>query len=312
MKLISGNSNKELATKVSKTLGIPLLPCTIQRFGDQEIFVEIEEVVRGQDVFVIQSTSDPANDHLMELLIIMDTLKRSSTRSITAIVPYFGYARQDRKTSIRSPITAKLIANLITVAGADSLITFDLHSSQLEGFFDIPTNNLPTAPLFCQDILERFKDKPIVIVSPDIGGVGRARRVAEKLHKDLVIVDKRRLSPGKSEVAHIIGEVKGRHCLLIDDIIDTAGTLCHAAETLMKEGALSVDAYVSHGVLTGTALQEIEASALGSLTLCDTIKELDKLAQPQSKIRYISVAPLLSEALRRINKNESVSELCGC
>ncbi len=311
MKILAGNSNRPLAEAIAAYLNLPLVKADIRRFSDNEIFVEIFENVRGEDVFVIQSTSYPANDHVMELLITIDALKRASARRITAVIPYFGYARQDRKPGPRTPISAKLVANLITVAGADRVLTMDLHAGQIQGFFDIPTDNLFAAPVLVKDIKERFDPDKLMIVSPDGGGVVRARAHAKRIGEvgvHLAIIDKRRERPGESEVMNIIGEVEGKTCLLVDDIVDTAGTLCNAADALIKAGATSVSAYVAHGVLSGKALERIENSSLDSLVITDSIKATDSI-RACKKIRYITVAPLLGEAMRRISEESSVSVL---
>ncbi len=304
MKILSCNSNRPLAQAIAAHLKAPLAQATIQRFTDREVFVEVQESVRGQDIFVIQPTSSPTNDTLMELLVTMDALKRGSARSITAVVPYYGYGRQDRKTSPRSPISAKLVANLLTVAGANRILTIDWHSGQIQGFFDIPTDNLTLAPLFCQEIQARYDQEPIVIVSPDVGGLVRARIVAEHLAADLAIIDKRRVSPGEASVLNLIGDVAGRTCILIDDMVDSAGTLCQAAEALVAAGALFVDAYVSHGVLSGNALEKIAKSPLRRLVISDTIQPLPTILQ-DPKIGILSVAPLLGEAIFHIAHNQS-------
>ena len=309
MKLIAGNSNLTLAEAIGDHLDVPLTRAQVRRFADNEVFVVIEENVRGEDVFVIQSTSYPANDNLMELLICMDALTRASAKRITAVVPYFGYARQDRKVGGRTPISAKLVANLITRAGADRVLTMDLHSGQIQGFFDIPTDNLLSTPVLAQDIRENYpKAREIMIVSPDVGGVVRARALASRLQADLAIVDKRRSGPGVSEVMNIIGDVKGRRCILFDDIIDGGGTICNAAAALMQEGAEAVSAYVSHGVLSGGAAERVEASALTELVVTDSIAGPDHV-RGSSKIRFVSVASLIGEAIRRIANEESVSKL---
>ena len=280
----------------------------IRRFADQEVFVEILENVRGEDMFVLQSTSFPANDHLMELLVSIDALRRSSARRITAVLPYYGYARQDRKSGPRTPISAKLVANLITQAGADRVVTIDLHAGQIQGFFDIPLDNLFTAPAFVKDMRERFDGADLVMVSPDVGGVLRARAIAKRLEADLAIIDKRRERAGVSEVMNIIGDVKGRTCVLIDDIVDSAGTLCNAAQALMDEGAKEVWAYVVHGVLSGGAVQRVAASPLKELVLTDTILATDAM-KAAPNIRQVPIAPLLAEAMRRISEDRSVSSL---
>jgi len=309
MKLIAGNSNLKLAEAIGDHLDIPLTRAQVRRFADNEVFVVIEENVRGEDVFVIQSTSYPANDNLMELLICMDALTRASAKRITAVVPYFGYARQDRKVGGRTPISAKLVANLITRAGANRVLTMDLHSGQIQGFFDIPTDNLLSTPVLAQDIRENYpKAKDLMIVSPDVGGVVRARALASRLQADLAIVDKRRSGPGVSEVMNIIGDVEGRRCILFDDIIDGGGTICNAAGALMAEGASEVSAYVSHGVLSGGAVERVEASALKELVVTDSIDGPDNVRR-SPKVRYVSVASLIGEAIRRIANEESVSKL---
>ncbi|HEY1721204.1 MAG TPA: ribose-phosphate pyrophosphokinase [Magnetospirillaceae bacterium] len=308
MKILACNSNRPLAEAIASRLSLKLTNANIRRFSDMEVFVEILENVRGEDVFVVQSTSYPANDMLMELLVTLDALKRSSARRITAVIPYFGYARQDRKTGSRTPISAKLVANLITTAGADRVVTLDLHSGQIQGFFDIPLDNLFAAPVFTHDIEARLNGEKPMIVSPDVGGVVRARYVAKRLDADLAIIDKRREKAGVSEVMNIIGEVAGRKCILVDDIVDSAGTLCNAAVALMKAGAASVSAYVTHGVLSGGAVARVTASPLESLVTSDSIQatEAVKLAR---NIRHISIAPLMAEAILRISEERSVSSL---
>ena len=308
MKILTGNSNRPLAEAISAFLNLPLTKASVRRFSDMEIFVEIDENVRGEDVFVFQSTSYPANDNLMELLVAMDALRRGSARRITAVIPYYGYARQDRKSGPRTPISAKLVANLITVAGADRVLTLDLHAGQIQGFFDIPTDNLYAAPVFTKDIMERFDGTDLTIVSPDMGGVLRARAIAKRLDADLAIIDKRRERAGVSEVMHIIGDVAGRRCILVDDIIDSAGTLCNAATALMDAGARSVGAYVTHGVLSGGAVARISASPLEELVMTDSIQATEAVRVAEN-IRQISIAPLLGEAMRRISDERSVSSL---
>jgi ribose-phosphate pyrophosphokinase len=309
MKLLAGNSNRTLAQAVAAHLDLPLTQAQVKRFPDNEIWVTIDENVRGEDVFVLQSTSYPANDHLMELLICIDALKRASARRITAVTPYFGYARQDRKTGGRTPISAKLVANLITRAGADRVLMIDLHSGQIQGFFDIPTDNLLAAPLMAQDIKANYaKSSELMIVSPDVGGVVRALAVASRLNADLAIVDKRRSGPGKSEVANIIGDVSGRRLILFDDIVDSAGTLCSAAQSLIDAGATEVSAYVTHGVMSGAASVRVKNSVLKELVITDSI-EASELVAAESKIRTVSCAPLVGEAIRRIANAESVSKL---
>ena len=309
MKLLAGNSNRTLAQAVASHLDVPLTRAQVKRFADNEVWVTIDENVRGEDVFVVQSTSYPANDNLMELLICIDALKRASARRITAVMPYFGYARQDRKTGGRTPISAKLVANLITRAGADRVLTIDLHSGQIQGFFDIPTDNLLAAPLIANDIKQNYeKPKELLIVSPDVGGVVRALAVASRLHAELAIVDKRRPAPGKSEVANIIGDVAGRRLILYDDIVDSAGTLCNAAQSLIDAGAVEVSAYVIHGVLSGAAVERVKNSVLKELVITDSIEALAEVAG-EPKIRTVSCASLVAEAIRRIANEESVSKL---
>jgi len=307
-KILSCNSNRPLADAISKYMELPLTKADIRRFSDMEVFVEIQENVRGEDVFIIQSTSSPTNDNLMELLVALDALKRGSANRITAVIPYYGYARQDRKSGPRTPISAKLVANLITVAGADRVLTVDLHAGQIQGFFDIPTDNLFAAPVFQSDIKEKYGDKSLVIVSPDVGGVVRARALARSLDADLAIIDKRRERAGVSEVMNIIGEVDDRHCILVDDIVDSGGTLCNAAEALMVAGGLSVSAYISHGVLSGGAAARIKDSPLTELVTTDSIQATEAvLAAPN--MRQITIAPLLGEAILRIAESRSVSSL---
>ncbi len=308
MKILTGNSNRPLAEAISAVINLPLTKASVRRFSDMEIFVEIDENVRGEDVFVIQSTSYPANDNLMELLVAMDALRRGSARRITAVIPYYGYARQDRKSGPRTPISAKLVANLITVAGADRVLTLDLHAAQIQGFFDIPTDNLFSAPVFTKDIIERYDGDELTIVSPDVGGVLRARAIAKRLDADLAIIDKRRERAGISEVMHIIGDVAGSRCILVDDIVDSAGTLCNAASALMAAGASSVGAYVTHGVLSGGAVARVSASPLEELVMTDSIQATEAVRVAQN-IRQISIAPLLGEAMRRISDERSVSSL---
>jgi ribose-phosphate pyrophosphokinase len=309
MKLLAGNSNAPLARAISDYLEIPLTKASVRRFADEEIFVEILENVRGEDVFLIQSTSYPANDNLMELLICIDALRRASAKRITAVVPYFGYARQDRKPGPRTPISAKLVANLITTAGANRVLSVDLHAGQIQGFFDIPTDNLFGAPVMSADIQARFGDQPITVVSPDVGGVVRARSLAKRLENaPLAIVDKRREKAGESEVMNIIGDVEGRFCILIDDIVDSAGTLCNAAAALRAQGAKGVVAYVTHGVLSGGAAARVAASELTELVVTDSIYA-GQTDLPGTKIRRLTIAPLLAEAVRRIADESSVSSL---
>ncbi len=309
MKLLAGNSNRTLAQAVASHLDVPLCRAQVKRFADNEVWCTIDENVRGEDVFILQSTSYPANDNLMELLICIDALKRASARRITAVLPYFGYARQDRKTGGRTPISAKLVANLITRSGADRVLTIDLHSGQIQGFFDIPTDNLLAAPMMANDIKQNYaKTSELLIVSPDVGGVVRALAVASRLNADLAIVDKRRSGPGKSEVANIIGDVSGRRLIIYDDIIDTAGTLCSAAQSLMDAGASEVSAYIIHGVLSGAATERVKNSVLKELVITDSIEASD-LVLAEGKIRTVSCASLLGEAIRRIANEESVSKL---
>jgi len=309
MKIMSGNANLPLARAIAAYLEVPLTDASVRRFADEEIFIEIHENVRGEDVFIVQSTSFPANDNLMELLIGIDALKRASAKRITAVIPYFGYARQDRKPGPRTPISAKLVANLITMAGADRVLAVDLHAGQIQGFFDIPTDNLYAAPAMAADIQARYGDQDLMVVSPDVGGVVRARALAKRLdNAPLASVDKRRDRPGESEVMNIIGDVKGRHCILIDDIIDSGGTLCNAAQALLDEGATSVAAYITHGVLSGAAVARVEKSALKELVITDTIQATEA-ARDCSSIRILSIATLIGEAIRRIADESSVSSL---
>ena len=309
MKVLAGNSNRPLAEAVAAYLNLPLTKASVRRFSAQEVFVEIQENVRGQDVFVIQSTSYPANDNLMELLVCIDALRRASAKRITAVIPYFGYARQDRKPGPRTPISAKLVANLITTAGANRVLTLDLHAGQIQGFFDIPTDNLFAGPVMVNDIKETYGTKErLMIISPDVGGVVRARAIAKRIDADLAIVDKRRERAGESEVMNIIGEVAGRRCILVDDIVDSAGTLCNAGAALMEHGAKSVSAYVSHGVLSGGAVARVSASVLESLVISDSIQATEAVRLSRN-IRRLTIAPLIAEAMRRINDETSVSSL---
>ena len=308
MKLLAGNSNAPLAKAIAEYLEIPLTQANVRRFADEEIFVEILENVRGEDVFVLQSTSYPANDNLMEMLIMIDALKRASAKRITAVLPYFGYARQDRKPGPRTPISAKLVANLVTTAGADRVLSVDLHAGQIQGFFDIPTDNLFGAPVMSADIQARFGDKNIMVVSPDVGGVVRARALAKRLDCQLAIVDKRRERAGESEVMNVIGDVTGKDCLLIDDIVDSGGTLCNAAEALLNKGATSVTAYITHGVLSGGAVARVTSSKLKELVITDSIQPTTAV-QSAHNIRVISTANLLGEAINRTSAEESVSSL---
>ncbi|MGQ0588413.1 MAG: ribose-phosphate pyrophosphokinase [Sphingosinicella sp.] len=309
MKLMSGNSNPPLVQAIAQYLELPITKASVRRFADEEIFVEINENVRGEDVFIVQSTSYPANDNLMELLICIDALRRASAKRITAVLPYFGYARQDRKPGPRTPISAKLVANLITVAGANRVLSIDLHAGQIQGFFDIPTDNLYGAPVMSADIQARFSGKPITVVSPDVGGVVRARALAKRLdNAPLAIVDKRRERAGESEVMNIIGDVEGRFCILIDDIVDSAGTLCNAAAALKEGGAEDVIAYCTHGVLSGGAVARVDKSVLSELVVTDSIAAYEA-ADACAKIRLLTIAPLLAEAMKRIAEEASVSSL---
>lgn len=308
MKLFCGNSNPNLAKNISQYLHIPLGRAIVRRFADDEIFVEIQENVRGEDVFLLQSTSHPANDHLMELLIMIDALRRASARRITAVIPYFGYARQDRKPGPRTPISAKLVANLITEAGANRILTLDLHAGQIQGFFDIPTDNLYAVPVISRDILAHYKTDNVMVVSPDVGGVVRARSLAKRIDALLAIVDKRRERPGESEVMNIIGDVAGKDCLLFDDIVDSAGTLCNAAEALLQAGAKSVTAYITHGVLSGGAVERITQSRLKELVITDSIQPRDDVKKIK-KIRILPIADLIGEAIARTAAEQSVSSL---
>jgi ribose-phosphate pyrophosphokinase len=308
MIIISGNSNRPLSEAIASYLNVPLTKASIRRFSDMEVFVEIMDNVRGQDVFVVQSTSYPANDNLMELLITIDALKRGSARRITAVLPYFGYARQDRKTGGRTPISAKLVANMITAAGADRVLTLELHAGQIQGFFDIPTDNLYALPIFIPDMESRFKIDNTVMVSPDVGGVMRARALAKKLNTDLAIIDKRREKAGVSEVMNIIGEVEGKNCILVDDIVDSAGTLCNAAVALKKAGAKSIYAYIVHGVLSGGAVARVASSPLEKLVITDSICAPEAVRM-SANIEQLSIAPLIGEAMKRISEERSISAL---
>jgi ribose-phosphate pyrophosphokinase len=308
MKILTCNSNRPLAEAISAYLSLPLTRASVRRFSDMEVFVEVQENVRGEDVFVVQSTSYPANDHLMELLVTLDALKRSSARRITAVVPYYGYARQDRKTSSRSPISAKLVANLITAAGADRVLTLDLHAPQIQGFFDIPVDNLYASPVLTKDIKENHGNQELVIVSPDVGGVLRARDIARRVDADLAIIDKRRERAGVSEVMNIIGDVAGRHCILVDDIVDSAGTLCNAAQALIDAGAKAAYAYVTHGVLSGGAVARVTASPIEKLVLTDSIVATEAVRLSHN-IRQLTIAPLIAEAILRTHEERSVSSL---
>ncbi|MCA0425577.1 MAG: ribose-phosphate pyrophosphokinase [Proteobacteria bacterium] len=308
IQLVAGNSNRPLAEAIAAHLNQPLTVCQVRRFADMEIFVEIQENVRGRDVFVVQSTSFPTNDHLMELLIMIDALRRSSARRITAVVPYFGYARQDRRASGRTPISAKLVANMITQAGADRVLTLDLHAGQIQGFFDIPTDNLFAAPVMVRDVQERMDTNNVMVVSPDVGGVVRARALARRIDAPLAIVDKRRERPGESEVMNIIGDVTGRSCILVDDIVDSGGTLCNAADALLEKGAKEVYAYITHGVLSGGAVARIAGSRLKELVITDSIQPTEAVRVAKN-IRVISIGSLIGDAIARTAHEESVSSL---
>ena len=308
IKLVAGNSNPALAEGVGAYIGIPLTKALVRHFADMEIFVEIQENVRGADVFVLQSTSFPANDHLMELLIIIDALRRASARRITAVIPYFGYARQDRKPGPRTPISAKLVANLITRAGADRVLTLDLHAGQIQGFFDIPTDNLFASPVMVRDIKQRFALDNVIVVSPDVGGVVRARGLAKRINAPLAIVDKRRERPGESEVANVIGEVDGHICILVDDIMDSGGTLLNAADALLEKGASAVYGYISHGVLSGGAVARVNKSNLKELVITDSIQPTEAVKKSPN-IRVLPIANLIGEAISRTALEESVSSL---
>jgi ribose-phosphate pyrophosphokinase len=308
MKILTCNANRPLAEAISAYLSLPLTSASVRRFSDMEIFVEIHENVRGEDVFVIQPTSYPANDHLMELLVTLDALKRASARRVTAVIPYYGYARQDRKTSSRSPISAKLVANLITASGADRVLTLDLHAPQIQGFFDIPVDNLYASPVMVKDIKDNLPKGDLVMVSPDVGGVLRTRDVARRLDADLAIIDKRRERAGVSEVMNIIGDVAGRHSILIDDIVDSAGTLCNAAQALIEAGAKTVYAYATHGVLSGGAVARVSASPIEKLVMTDSIVATEAVRLSRN-IRQLTIAPLMAEAMLRISEERSVSSL---
>ena len=308
MKVFAGNSNRQLAEAICNYLNVPLGKASVRRFADQEIFVEIQENVRGEDVFLVQPTAFPANDHLMELLIMIDAMRRSSARRITAVLPYFGYARQDRRASGRTPISAKLVANLITEAGADRVMTLDLHAGQIQGFFDIPTDNLFAMPVLTRDIKSHYDLSNVVVVSPDVGGVVRARALAKRLDCLLAIVDKRRDRPGESEVMNIIGDIAGKDCLLIDDIVDSGGTLCNAADAMLAKGAASVTAYITHGVLSGGAVTRVTSSKLRELVITDSIQPTTAVLSAHN-IRIVTTAPLIGEAISRTAQEESVSSL---
>ena len=308
MKILSGTSNQRLSKDISKQLKLKLINTNIKRFADGEIYIEINENIRGNSVFVIQSTSTPANDNLMELLLCIDALRRSSAKNITAVIPYFGYARQDRKVAPRTSISAKVVSNLITNAGANRIVTVDLHAGQIQGFFDFPVDNLFTTPLFARYIKRKFKTKNLVCVSPDVGGVQRTRGLATKIKADLAIIDKRRPEPGKSEVMNIIGDVKGKNCIIVDDIIDSGGTIINAVEALKKEGAIDVFVFITHAVLSGEAVDKIKKSKIKKLIITDTIDNTLKIKN-NSKIEVISIAPLMAEAINRISNSTSVSDL---
>ena len=308
MKILACNSNRPLAEAIADYLDLPLTKASVRRFADMEVFVEILENVRGEDVFVIQSTSFPANDHLMELLVCLDALRRASARRVTAVIPYYGYARQDRKSGSRTPISAKLVANMITTAGANRVLTLDLHAGQIQGFFDIPTDNLYAAPVLVKDILDHHALRDLIIVSPDVGGAYRARQIAQRLDADVAITDKRRERAGVSEVMNIIGDVSGRRCILVDDIVDSAGTLCNAASALDEAGASAVFAYVTHGVLSGGAVARVVNSPIEMLVMSDSIMATEAVREANN-IRQVSIAPLIAEAIRRISEERSVSSL---
>jgi ribose-phosphate pyrophosphokinase len=308
IKLVAGNSNPALAQAIGGSLELPLTKAVVRRFADMEVFVEIQENVRGSDVYILQSTYYPANDHLMELLIITDALRRASARRITAVVPYFGYARQDRKSGSRTPISAKLVANLIAHAGADRVMTLDLHAQQIQGFFDIPTDNLYAAPVMVRDIKDRFELENVMVVSPDVGGVGRARGLAKRINTPLAIIDKRRERPGESEVMNVIGEVAGYTCILVDDIVDSGGTLVNAADALLAHGAKDVYAYITHGVLSGGAVTRVTSSRLKELVITDSIQPTEAVRKAPN-IRTLPIAPLIAEAIGRTAAEESVSSL---
>jgi ribose-phosphate pyrophosphokinase len=308
MKLVAGNSNRPLAEAIAGTLKLPLAKSVVKRFADMEVFVEVLENVRGEDVYVLQSTSFPANDNLMELLILVDALRRASAKRITAVMPYFGYARQDRKPGPRTPISSKLVANLIERAGVDRVMTVDLHAGQIQGFFDIPTDNLFAAPVMVRDIQEHYSTSNLVVVSPDVGGVVRARGLAKRINVPIAICDKRRERAGESEVMNVIGDVDGRRCILIDDIVDSGGTLVNAATALLEAGAVDVMAYITHGVLTGGAVAKISKSDLKTLVITDSI-EPTPAVKAAANIRVLPIAPLLAEAIGRTSREESVSSL---
>jgi len=308
MKILSGTSNPRLSKEISRKLKSKLINTNIKRFADGEIYIEINENIRGNSVFVIQSTSNPANDNILELLLCIDALRRSSAKNITAVIPYFGYARQDRKVAPRTSISAKVVSNLITNAGANRIVTVDLHAGQIQGFFDIPVDNLFTTPLFARYIKKKFKSKNLVCVSPDVGGVQRTRGLATKIKADLAIIDKRRPAPGKSQVMNIIGEVKGKNCIIVDDIIDSGGTIVNAVAALKKAGAIDVYVFITHAVLSGEAAKKIKRSKIKKLIITDTIDNSFKIKN-NSKIEVISIAPLMAEAINRISNSTSVSDL---
>ncbi len=308
MKLLACNSNRTLAQEIAKYLGLNLVDAEVKKFADKEVFVEIKENVRGEDIFVVQSTCFPANDNIMELLIVIDALRRASARRITAVIPYFGYARQDRKAAPRTPISAKVVANIITTAGADRVLTVDLHAGQIQGFFDIPVDNLYAAPVFVRHIKENFDLENLVVVSPDVGGVARARAIASKIGSELAIVDKRRPKAGVSEVMNIIGDVEGKHCIIVDDMVDSGGTLCNAAAAIIDKGALSVSAYITHGILSGKAGEKIAASKLKNLVITNSI-EPSEITLSTKNIKIINIADLIGEAVRNISQEKSVSTL---
>ena len=308
MKLLTGNSNKNLSVKISKFLKTKLVHSSIRKFSDGEIYIEINENIRGNSIFLIQSSSAPANDNLMELLLCIDALKRSSAKNITAVIPYFGYARQDRKVVPRTSISAKLVSNLITKAGADRIVTVDLHAGQIQGFFDIPVDNLFSTPIFARHIKRKIKSKNLICVAPDVGGVERTRALGRKLDVGLAIIDKRRPAPGKSQVMNVIGNVKGKTCIITDDIIDSGGTIVNAADALIKRGAKEVYVYVTHGVLSGEAVEKIKKSKIKNLVVTDTIDNSDKVKKSRN-IEVLSISNLLAEAMRRISNSTSVSDL---
>ena len=308
MKILTGNSNKKLSGKISKYLKNKLVNSSIRKFSDGEIYIEINENIRGNSIFIIQGISSPANDNLMELLLCIDALKRSSAKNITAVIPYFGYARQDRKVVPRTSISAKLVSNLITKAGADRIVTVDLHAGQIQGFFDIPVDNLFATPIFSRHIKRKIKSKNLICVAPDVGGVERARALGRKLDIGLAIIDKRRPSPGKSQVMNVIGNVKGKTCIIVDDIIDSGGTIVNAADALLKRGAKEVHVYITHGVLSGEAVQKIKKSRIKNLVVTDTIDNSDKVKKSRN-IEVLSISNLLAEAMRRISNSTSVSDL---